>query len=595
MSMCVRLERLGLRRGIGARSSSKGTARRAIRTRTLGEVGAKLDLAGIEVAPETVLAAARTLAILTGFSLAVLAFAELFVGARSYLIPSISLGIIGPLLSREGLLSYPGRAASKRASEVLRGSPEAANLMIMSLRHESSLPKAIRFASKRRNAFSKELGNCIWYVVMGRHASFEESLHELGGRWARYGSELKASLNAMVTASCEATEDGRRRALDRANESMISGAKRRIEEYALSLSAPSMMMFGLGILLPLMVGSFLPMLSWNLWSPEAVGDGSLMQGKGQATLETVFLMNVMFPAIAALVATSAISRHPIDVRRGHASKEGHLTSSRALLVLALSGIACVLSVIFLDGIQMSLALLLSSIAPLAALLMLVGRDDARTDPGLAEGDVEDALFKTGARMLEGENFEAALSKAGLEMHGPAGDRIRGLSFGSIVSGRDIAELEMENEAEEHGQNAIDGIRVVKEAASKDERAAGVLAMDLAAYLKDLHDLEATLKSRLKPTISMMRLTAYALGPIVLGVTFAIYLSLAGMMGPGSSGIPAEVFFLVLGVFLAETNATVAYFVWGIEGKKDRRCLFRSLGACILVSCLVYSATAMVVA
>jgi hypothetical protein len=104
-----------------------------------------------------------------------------------------------------------------------------------------------------------------------------------------------------------------------------------------------------------------------------------------------------------------------------------------------------------------------------------------------------------------------------------------------------------------------------------------------------------LKSRLKPTISMMRLTAYALGPVVLGVTFAIYLSLAGMMGPGSSGIPAEVFFLVLGVFLAETNATVAYFVWGIEGKKDRRCLFRSLGACILVSCLVYSATAMVVA
>jgi hypothetical protein len=68
-----------------------------------------------------------------------------------------------------------------------------------------------------------------------------------------------------------------------------------------------------------------------------------------------------------------------------------------------------------------------------------------------------------------------------------------------------------------------------------------------------------------------------------------------MMGSGSAGIPAEVFFLVLGVFLAETNAVVAYFVWGIEGKRDRRELLRSLGACILVSGLVYSATAMIVA
>jgi len=595
VSICVRLERLGSRLGIGIRSSPKGLARRARGTRSLLDVGAKLDLAGIDVPPVTVLAAAKTLAVLMGLSLAVFAVAVLLVGAHSYLIPSVFLGAIAPLVSREVLLSYPGSAANKRASEVLKGSPEAANLMIMSLRHEPSLSKAIRFASKRSNAFSQELGNCIWYVVMGKHASFEESLQELGGRWAAYGNELKASLNAMVTASCEATEDGKRRALDRANHAMISGAKRRIEEYALSLSAPSMIMFGLGILLPLMVGSFLPMLSWNLWSPETVGEGSLLQDQGQATLETVFLMNVMFPAIAALVATSAASRHPIETHSRHVSRKGLVTASRALPVLALSGAACVLSVILLEGMQMSLALLLSSIGPLSALMMLIGREGPQAGSKLAEGDVEDALFKTGARMLEGENFEAALSKAGLEMHGPAGDRVRRLSFSSIVSGRDIAEMEMEDKAEEHGQNALDGIRVVKEAASKDERAAGVLAMDLAAYLKDLHDLETTLKSRLKPTISMMRLTAYALGPIVLGVTFAIYLSLAGMMGSGSAGIPAEVFFLVLGVFLAETNAVVAYFVWGIEGKRDRRELLRSLGACILVSGLVYSATAMIVA
>jgi ABC-type multidrug transport system fused ATPase/permease subunit len=559
------------------------------------DLRAKLDLAGIDVLPEAVIIAGKTIAILLGTCIAVFSGAVLLTGAYSYFVMSVFLGAIVPPLSMEVILSYPGSAANKRAAEVLKGSPEAANLMIMSLRHEPSLSKAIRFASKRSNAFSQELGNCIWFVVMGKHASFEESLQQLGSKWARYGNELKASLNAMVTASCEATEDGKRRALDRANQSMISGARRRIEEYALSLSAPSMLMFGLGILLPLMVGSFLPMLSWNLWSPETAGEGSLMQDQSQATLETIVLMNVMFPAIAALVATSAASRHPIEVRRKRIREEKRFKSTMALSTLAVSGVACILSVILLEGVQMSLALLLGSIVPLSALMMIIGREGTQSGTKLAEEDMEDALFKTGARMLEGENFEAALSKAGQEMRGPAGDGVRRLSFGSIVSGKDIAEMDVENDAEGQGENALDGIKVVKEAASKDELAAGVLAMDLAAYLKDLHDLESTLKNRLKPTISMMRLTAYALGPIVLGVTFAIYLSLAGMMGPGSAGIPAEVFFLVLGAFLAESNAVVSYFVWGIEGRRDIRDLFRSLGACILVSGLIYSATAMIVA
>jgi ABC-type multidrug transport system fused ATPase/permease subunit len=559
------------------------------------DLRAKLDLAGIDVLPEAVIIAGKTIAILLGTCIAFFSGAVLLTGAYSYFVMSVFLGAIVPPLSMEVILSYPGSAANKRAAEVLKGSPEAANLMIMSLRHEPSLSKAIRFASKRRNAFSQELGNCIWFVVMGKHASFEESLQQLGSKWARYGNELKASLNAMVTASCEATEDGKRRALDRANQSMISGARRRIEEYALSLSAPSMLMFGLGILLPLMVGSFLPMLSWNLWSPETAGEGSLMQDQSQATLETIVLMNVMFPAIAALVATSAASRHPIEVRRKRIREEERFKSTMALSTLAVIGVACILSVILLEGVYMSLALLLGSIVPLSALMMIMGREGTQSGTKLAEEDMEDALFKTGARMLEGENFEAALSKAGQEMRGPAGDGVRRLSFGSMVSGKDIAETDMENESEGRGENALDGIKVVKEAASKDELAAGVLAMDLAAYLKDLHDLESTLKSRLKPTISMMRLTAYALGPIVLGVTFAIYLSLAGMMGPGSAGIPAEVFFLVLGAFLAESNAVVSYFVWGIEGRRDIRDLFRSLGACILVSGLIYSATAMIVA
>lgn len=234
-----------------------------------GGLARDMDLAGLALAPGTLRLASKTLAIILCVALAPIALAGAVIGQPTLAAVLAFVSVTVPLISAQAVLAYPATLARKRASSVLRNSPEATNLMIMSLRHDSSVSKAIAFASKRKSPFSRELKRCVWGVVMGGHSSFEEALHGLGRRWAMFSTELNTSLDALVTASREPTQDGRRRALDRANSAMISGAKRRIEEYALSLSAPSMVMFALGILLPLMVGSFLPMLSWNLWSLDA--------------------------------------------------------------------------------------------------------------------------------------------------------------------------------------------------------------------------------------------------------------------------------------------------------------------------------------
>jgi len=118
-------------------------------------------------------------------------------------------------------------------------------------------------------------------------------------------------------------------------------------------------------------------------------------------------------------------------------------------------------------------------------------------------------------------------------------------------------------------------------------------MDIASYLRELSEIESTLKMRLKPTISMMRMTAHILGPLVLGITFAIYVSLGSVAGGYGDSAATDTMLLVLGLFLAEMNAVVCYFVWGIEGKWDRRELARSVGACMLVSQLVFVSTSMV--
>jgi hypothetical protein len=592
---CRSLEKLGAGIGVSAQaelardyrgSRSDRASRR--RCRRLERLRTEIGLAEMRIPPGTVLAAARALTIVLAVAVAVLVPA-LYLASGPRL--AASLALVSPLLliaAREALLSHPSREAARSADEVLRTSCGTTNLMIMSLRHESSVSRAIAFASGGSGRFARELRRCAWGVIMGTHTSFEEALIDLGERWSRFSEDLKASLNAMVTASSESTEDGRRRALDRANNAMISGARRRIEEYALSLSVPSMLIFGLGILLPLMVGSFMPMLSWNLWSTEEIGASRSMGGV-TTDIQTMFVMNFLFPSIAALVAMNAVEGHPM-VR----SNEKSRGASKGLLKCIMAAIGAsipfaFLSISLLSGTALSVALLFSAIGPAAAMLVLRGSHRALSGKK-PEGGLEDALFRTGARMLEGENFESSLRRAFLDSAGQEDPLLRRVSLRSAMLGLEEG-LPGDDDSGASNSNAYDGLRIARRAAEKDELAAGMLAMDLAAYLKDLRELKAALLNRLKPTVSMMKTTALLLAPIVLGITYAIYLSLASMTGGHNAGSARGEFFLVLGFFLAEMDAVVVYFVNGIGGGSSDSIAF-TLGGYLLASEATFASTAL---
>jgi hypothetical protein len=548
-----------------------------------------LQLAGMRLEAGEALAAAMTLFILMTSVMLAISTLLLLLGGIGSALPFVLATVFLPILSREVVLSYPSMAAKKAADEVLKTSSGTVNLMIMSLRHEPSISRAISFASVSEGRFSRELKTCAWGVIMGKYSSFEEALIHLGQKWSRFSEDLKASLNAMVTASRESTEDGKRRALDRANGAMISGAKRRIEEYALSLSMPSMLIFGLGILLPLMVGSFMPMLSWNLWSTDGMSEGLTGNSDAGASAQMVFVMNVLFPSIAAVVAMNAISGHPF-VRRADTKERLHAKSLFGLVPAVVSSVTCfALAAKLLDGIVASICLLLSVVIPASLWLLLA--------PGAHHGKVahpeavyEDALFKTGARMLEGENYESSLHKAGEGLGITETPIVRRLSFRETIMGQGQGVTGPADDGQ-GVSNAREGLRITRLAAEKDELAAGILAMDLAAYLRDLRELDGALRNRLRPTISMMKTTSLILAPVVLGVTYAIYLSLSAMIGGDATETGASVFFVVLGIFLAEMDAIVVFFVNGISGDDSSGSVAFTLGWYLIASELTFSATA----
>jgi len=596
--MCAWLGTAGVTFGIARKGGSmhremdgRRPRRNHRRDIAVAKLANDLRLASIKLSPDDIETAGNALGVMSFAVLLALCALGLLLAGTGIGLPLAVLSATVPLLARELLVSHPARLAARRTEQVLRHSAEATNLMIMSLRHEPSITNAITFASTRDDVFSRELRGCMWNVIMGKSETFEEALLNLGNKWAGLGDDLKTSLNSMVTSSREATQDGRRRALDRANQAMIAGGKRRIEEYAMSLSTPSMLIFGLGILLPLMVGSFLPMLSWDLWSMDSISRDGELHAETQSTPQMVFVMNLLFPAVAFLIAMGAVSNHPLEPDKG-LTKDTRLGRTSALVMLATSCSLCAAIWFSLDeSVLRSVCLLFSAVGP-PSIWLLARTGSSRKNERHLAGDLEDVLFRTGARMLEGENFQSSLHSAARELGGGRSDAARMISLRSAIAINELGDDSFLKESSFGIRNATQGLMITREAAAKDEAAAGMLAMDLASYLKDLRDLESTLRNRIKPTISMMKTTALILAPVVLGVTYAIYLSLASMLGGQGGAANASLFFLVLGAFLAQMDAVVAYFVWGIEGKIGVNRLAASIGGYVIVSEVAYSATAL---
>src|SRR5512137_2913899 len=114
------------------------------------DLAASIDLAGLRLPPGTVRLASKAAATAVSVALVPMVVALAFYGKPTLFIVGAFASTCTAILSGQAIMSYPASRARKQGAAVLRSSPEATNLMIMSLRHDSSVSKAIAFASRRK-------------------------------------------------------------------------------------------------------------------------------------------------------------------------------------------------------------------------------------------------------------------------------------------------------------------------------------------------------------------------------------------------------------------------------------------------------------
>ena len=517
----------------------------------------------------------------------------LFILLPTMVVPLSVLSLIG---------TYPKVKAKRLRNKALGRLPEVVNYLVMSMRLNPSLDQAINFTAENLDEpLSSAMKRILWEVYMRKHHSIEESFVQFSYEWGDWNEDFKRALYAIRSAELERTQEGLIRNLDKATEIILTGTKQSMESYASKLSGPTFILFAMGILLPMILGSMLPMMS--------VGGLSL------GALHLILLMDIVFPLITFGYAYSILGTRPGTAVPPKIVEGTGIRERRAIV----------------GGIAVAVVLLLPMVPPFSSMLslgympllwaiggglsfyafysthLLKKRRDAIKR---LEGEFPDALFQLGSRISEGKALEAALERTSRTMKGTDISKL----FHRIARILQLTRTSLDEALfgksgilKDHPSRTIKAtMRTVVEVVKKDAVTAGKTIVGISNYLRDMKRVEHDINTKLSGVMGMMSSTALVFAPVVMGVTSALYFVMASVLeglgnvetgglsfGGGGPVVPYALFALILGVYLLLTVLILTYFVSGMKEGEDTVELRFQIGRTLPMAILIFSVSSLV--
>lgn len=449
---------------------------------------------------------------------------------------------------------------------MVRESPAVIGAMTMSMQIQPSMENGLLFAIQHNDgALSMRLKEVLWKPLSRSSTSLTSSFLDFSASLSEENESLRQSLHLIMSSTCERTKEGVDRLLDKANMVILSGIRDSVDKYVASLSAPTMVLFALGVLLPVMLFSLVPLIS--VGASFNISETGMEEGTGSKVPMSMLglLLLIVFPISSFIHARSIIARSPLQI-----CKENDITIDRNGITFLFIWISIIVIVLLVDlGEYFSYFMLFALVLPPSTFLCILLRKNhiAQRKKVERERDYVRAIFQIGSRMASGSSFEAALedtsrSKAGSKFS----EIIDSVLYKAMMSRSNLRELLMD-ELDSQGTSSIlcGAFRTIVECSEKNPKGAGQVAMNLAQYLSDLNSCEIKIEERLKSLVDMMQSTSMVFAPIVLGITSSL-IGLISEFGNSSSELITQTV-LMVGIYVVELVAVISYFTVFLLGHK----------------------------
>ncbi|MFW5902273.1 MAG: hypothetical protein ACOCTT_00080 [archaeon] len=517
--------------------------------------------------------------------------------------------------------NYPIKAAEQQRVEALTYIPEITNYLVMSMKLTPNLEKAVSFAAEHgRGKIAEDLEDIVWNLEIGKYRTMGEALDELAYRWGEYSEEFKHGLMLIRSSTVEPNDAQRRQLLDKAMENVLEGIKNDMTEYAKSMKQPSIYLYYVGVLLPLILVIMLPI-------------GSMMANVPLAKWWVLILLyNILVPIGTFVFAKHILSKRPPvyvppNIPKDHPGlpKRGHMKIGDTMLPVWLVSIAIAIAIFLSFSYVLEPMLnpepvmetaaaaeeeyipffrLSGSILAIAAAISIylygMSKDRRKVQEEMIrmETGFKDSIYILSSRLGENRPMEEALSYTAKFL----GDTPIAKLFEETVSNLKTMGMTMEEAFFDPNYGSLKHIpsdlikgamKVVVDSSRLGAKQAARTLVSLSIQLKDTGEVRKKIRTQLEDITAMMKSIAYLIGPLVLGITTSlqrIIINALGAMGDtqigdaeaagevgigGLSGIfgsaevleavPGPTFFLlIIGVYVVQVTLILIYFTSRVE-------------------------------
>ncbi|MFB6200116.1 MAG: hypothetical protein ABEJ83_04505 [Candidatus Nanohaloarchaea archaeon] len=561
--------------------------------------------------------------------------------------------LLMPLTVFYYLLKYPSLKARQKVVESSENLIMAVLYMVISMRASPSLERAVAFAARHlRGPIAKDFKTILWKVDMREQLTMRKAVRDYVQVWKPYNKGFVESVNLLISSLSEANEEKRNEILSDSINQFLDNTRDQMKEFAQTLQMPVMVLYGLGILLPVLGTVLLPLIA-------------TFMGGGGIIYYLIFFYNILLPALVVFIMQNLLVSRPVSFSSRSGKLEGVeggkiefevlgreirvnvLFLSIPLFIILAAWPATHYYSIIASGsgfpVSPSTVTLLREMMLVLAVAVAGGAHlilgyrsvlEKQKEIEDMEREFPQALFQLGNLLDRGTPVEVAVSQVGEEVRGNleiAGmfDRIsenirrQGMTFREAVFDSEYGALK------QYPSKLMETVmEITLESTERGTSLAAKSLQHISSYLQDIQETQERLEELVGDTLSSLQFLGYILSPVIAGIAVGmgsvISISFSAIGGTinntaanatagagaptgisgGSVGIlsvfnfqsviPPGVLQLVVGVYLLQLSAVVGtLYVRLDEGRNPPR---RNVvvGRMMLSSLIFYTLTVLVI-
>jgi Flp pilus assembly protein TadB len=510
---------------------------------------------------------------------AALAFFAALVSAMlavAVLLLSISVGLQAlnflpitpmPLLTYTFIWSYPKLRAERQRIRGLGEFPVLINYLTMSMRVTPNLERATAFAAENvEGPLGTGLKDTLRRTCLRAHPEVGEALSSFAERWGKWCEDLKRSIYLLRSSVSERAEAARLQTLDRALELSLRGARDRMRDFAAGLHLPTLLIYSMGVLLPLVLVAILPVLSIiNI----SIGVPQIFVIYCVVLPLAVYILSHW--ALAKRPATFPPPKVPIEIDRARA------LLSAGLLATALVGAGLLSQAA--DEIRAILFLWAPTLGVVLYLHLTTAQAfERRGRVERMEREFCDSLVQLGNRVSEGRPAEDALEHVantmrGSEVEGLFTQASANIRLGGMGLRASLFDPERGALRGVHSKMIHSVLRLLIDVIERSTRVAGAAILRTADHLRELKQVELDIRRSLGEIVTSMRSVALFFAPFIAAIAARMQGLLAsktasvGFLGSGT-GVSSAAFLFVLGLYVVLLTAILMSYAVEIELGND---------------------------